>query len=83
MELTSQEVKAKLDRGDKFVLVDVREPWEVQLVSLKEATHIPMEDMPWRVEELNREDEVVVLCHTDVRSGMVVQWLRALGFERA
>jgi len=46
MELTSQEVKAKLDRGDKFVLVDVREPWEVQLVSLKEAVHIPMEDMP-------------------------------------
>jgi len=83
MELTSQEVKAKLDRGDKFVLVDVREPWEVQLVSLKEAVHIPMEDMPWRVEELNREDEVVVLCHTGVRSGMVAQWLRAQGFERA
>ncbi len=83
MELTSQEVKTKLDRGDKFVLVDVREPWEVQLVSLKEAVHIPMEEMPWRVEELNREDEVVVLCHTGVRSEMVAQWLRAQGFERA
>ncbi len=83
MELTSQEVKAKLDRGERFVLVDIREPWEVQLVSLKEAVHIPMEDMPWRVDELNREDEVVVLCHTGVRSGMVTQWLRAQGFERA
>ena len=35
------------------------------------------------MEELNREDEVVVLCHTGVRSGMVAQWLRAQGFERA
>ena len=82
MELTPQEVKAKLDRGDKFVLVDVREPWEVQLVGLREAVRISMEDMPWRVEELNRDDEVVVFCHTGVRSGMVAQWLRAQGFER-
>ncbi len=83
MEFTPQEVKAKLDRGEQFVLVDVREPWEVQLVGLKGAMHIPMEDMPWRVEELNRGDEVVVFCHTGVRSGMVARWLREQGFERA
>ena len=83
MEVTPQEVKSRLERGDRLVLVDVREPWEVQLVSLKEAQHIPMEEMPWRVEELNPEDEVVVLCHTGVRSGMVVQWLRSQGFGRA
>jgi len=82
VELTPQEVKAKRDRGEKFLLIDVREPWEVQLVGLKEAMHIPMEDIPWRVEELNREDEIVVFCHTGVRSGMVTQWLRAQGFER-
>jgi len=74
--------EAKRDRGEKFLLIDVREPWEVQLVGLKEAMHIPMEDIPWRVEELNREDEIVVFCHTGVRSGMVTQWLRAQGFER-
>lgn len=79
-EITPQELKARLDRGDPLVLLDVRQDWETKLCRLERATHIPIEEIEYRTEELNPDDEIVVLCHQGIRSAAVSEYLRQLGF---
>ena len=82
-QITPQELKARLDRRDALVLLDVREDWERELCRLPGAVHIPIEEIEFRTEELNPEDEVVVFCHQGVRSAAVAVYLRQLGFTKA
>ena len=83
-EITAEEVKAKLDAGDAFTLLDVREPWEVETARIEGTKLIPMGDVPSRAhQELDPEERIVVLCHHGVRSMNVTAWLRQQGFEKA
>lgn len=66
--------------GKNFVLLDVREPFELQAASLPEAVHIPMRQVPARMNELDREAEIAVLCHHGGRSAQVARYLSAQGF---
>lgn len=68
--------------GKKFVLLDVREPFELRAASLPEAMHIPMRDIPARMHELDRGTEIAVLCHHGGRSARVAQFLAMQGFPR-
>ena len=83
MEITAEELKARLTSGTRVTLVDVREPWEWDLCHLEGARHIPMGEIPVRYLELEPDDEVVVYCHVGQRSAMVVQFLRQQGFQKA
>ena len=83
MEITAEELKARLTSGTRVTLVDVREPWEWDLCHLEGARHIPMGEIPVRYLELDPEEEVVVYCHVGQRSAMVVQYLRQQGFQKA
>jgi rhodanese-related sulfurtransferase len=83
MEITAEELKARLTSGTRVTLVDVREPWEWDLCHLEGARHIPMGEIPARYLELEPDDEVVVYCHVGQRSAMVVQFLRQHGFQKA
>ena len=80
-EIEPQEVKAKLDRGDKFVLVDVREPHEVQIAKIPSAVLIPLGDVPKRLNELDPEAEIVVHCKGGVRSAKAQGIMREAGFK--
>ncbi len=83
-EITTEEVKSKLDNGETFTLLDVREPWEFETASMPGAKLIPMGDVPARAhQELDPEDHIVVVCHHGVRSMNVTAWLRQQGFDRA
>jgi len=82
-EISPEDVKAKLDHQDRFTLLDVREPWEIETAKIPGAKLIPMGDIPSRAhQELDPEDEIVVLCHHGVRSMNVTVWLRQQGFEK-
>ena len=81
-EITPQELKTRFDRNDRPVLVDVRDSWETKLCRLENALHIPMEELEFRTEELNQQDEIVVYCHHGIRSAAVADYLRQLGFSR-
>ncbi len=81
-EITPQDLKSRIDRNDRPVLVDVRDDWETRLCRLDNALHIPMEELEVRTEELNPTDEIVVYCHHGVRSAAVADYLRRLGFTR-
>jgi rhodanese-related sulfurtransferase len=83
-EITPEEVKAKLDRGEGFTLLDVREPWEFETAHMPGSKLVPMGDVPSRAyQELDPEDQIVVVCHHGVRSLNVTAWLRQQGFEKA
>lgn len=81
-EIDPVEVKAKIDRGDQFVLIDVREPHEYQICRIPQAQLIPLGDVPRRVNELNSADEIVLHCKSGVRSGKAADFLRQAGFKR-
>ncbi len=83
-EINCEEVKAKLDQREEFMLLDVREPWEFETARMEGAKLIPMGDIPSRAhQELDPEDHIVVVCHHGVRSMNVTAWLRQQGFEKA
>ncbi len=81
MEMTTGEVKEKLDRGDKFVLLDVRDPNEYEVVHLEGATLIPLDQLQQRVSELNKDEEVVIYCHHGSRSLQAARYLQASGYK--
>jgi len=76
------EVKSKIDRGDHFVLIDVREPHEYQICNIPQAKLIPLGDLPKRVNELSSADEIIAHCKSGMRSAKAVDFLKQAGFKK-
>ena len=74
------EVKAKLDRDDDFTLLDVREPHEYQIAKIGGSKLIPLGELPKRLNELNRESEIVTHCKSGARSQQAFELLKQNGF---
>jgi molybdopterin/thiamine biosynthesis adenylyltransferase/rhodanese-related sulfurtransferase/molybdopterin converting factor small subunit len=81
-DITPKEVKAKLDRGDKFQFIDVREPHEYQICSIPGAKLIPLGELPKRLNELDPSVELVAHCKSGVRSGKAIDLLKQSGFKK-
>jgi MoaD family protein len=80
--ITPAEVKARLDRGDTFILVDVREPHEWDICRIEGAILIPLSEFQNRMHELEKSAEIVVHCKMGGRSAKAQGILQAAGFER-
>ncbi|MDJ0521068.1 MAG: rhodanese-like domain-containing protein [Planctomycetota bacterium] len=72
----------RLASGDGLVLLDCRTPEELRIASIPGALHIPMHEIPGRLDDLDREAEYAVMCHHGVRSAMVCRFLAHHGFAR-
>ena len=77
-------VKKMQDTGERFVLIDVREPEEFATASIEGSLQVPMRTVPSRLADLeqHRGERIVVHCHHGGRSARVAQWLRDQGFEQ-
>lgn len=76
---------AALYRSDHFKqskLIDVREPYEWEAVRLKKACLIPMNFIPERLDQLEKDKELFILCAHGVRSVYVAQYLVRQGYRR-
>jgi adenylyltransferase/sulfurtransferase len=73
--LTVAEVKQKLDRGESFRLVDVREPQEHAVARIEGADLLPLSRAQEWVETLLEDEEIVFFCHHGVRSAQVAHFL--------
>ena len=80
-EIDVKEVKAKLDRGDNFVLIDVREPHEYQICNIPGAKLIPLGEVPQAVGELDPNADIVIHCKSGMRSAKACGILRQAGFQ--
>jgi sulfur-carrier protein adenylyltransferase/sulfurtransferase len=81
--ITVQELKTRMDKGDRPFLLDVREKFEHELVRLEDDLLIPLGDLVARQHELDPDREIVVYCHHGTRSGKATALLRRQGFPRA
>jgi len=75
------ELKRKLDRGDNFVLIDVREPHEYQIARIPGARLIPLGELPKHLRELDPNGEYVMQCKSGARSQRAVDLLKQNGFK--
>jgi len=78
--MTVTELKTELDAGRELLLLDVREPDELEISRLAEVIAIPMGEIPTRVAELDRDANIVVVCRSGGRSAQIVAYLQAAGF---
>ena len=81
-ELTPVQVKKMMDEKKPFVLVDVREPHEVEICKIEGSVLIPLGEVPKRMNELNSADEIVVHCRSGKRSADAVELLMKAGFRK-
>jgi rhodanese-related sulfurtransferase len=81
-EIEPAALKARLDKAERIVILDVREPEEIAIAPFPSATHIAMGDVPSRLSELDPDREIVVVCHHGIRSAQVAMYLMRMGFER-
>jgi sulfur-carrier protein adenylyltransferase/sulfurtransferase len=81
--ITAGELKALMDNGDDFLLVDVREPAEWEIVRIPGAVLIPKGDLPGKLAELPQNKPVITYCKTGVRSAEALALLKNAGFGDA
>jgi adenylyltransferase/sulfurtransferase len=79
-EISVVDLKARRDRGEKPLVIDVREAWELQLASIPDVVHVPMSQIPARLGEFSKDAETIVMCHAGGRSMRVAQFLAGQGF---
>ena len=74
-----REVHDMIQKSAKFLLLDCREPWEFQTARIEGATLIPMRQVPQQLDNIPKDQLVVVYCHAGVRSFNVASWLKQQG----
>ena len=79
-EISAPELNARRERGEKPLVIDVREEWELQLARIPDVVHVPMNQVPARVSDLSRDAETIVMCHAGGRSLRVAHFLANQGF---
>ncbi len=84
IEIHCRHVREQLVAGAELLLLDCREPKEYELVHLSDATLLPMDELPTRIDELeaHRAKEIIVYCHHGIRSLRVATWMREQGFSQ-
>jgi molybdopterin/thiamine biosynthesis adenylyltransferase/rhodanese-related sulfurtransferase len=80
--ISPQELKQKMDADEPFQLIDVREPFEYEIARIDGAKLIPLGEIAERSDELEREQPIVVHCHSGQRSAQAVQLLQQRGFTK-
>lgn len=80
--ISAKELKSKMDKKDKFVLVDVREPSEYQINQIPGSKLIPLGSVAERANELDSADDIVVYCHFGGRSAKAAGVLGQMGFKK-
>ncbi len=81
LAITPGELKARLGKGNKVVLLDVREPWEHKLARIEGSILVPLATLPQSLDKLDRNAEIVAYCHHGMRSADATSFLLQQGFS--
>ncbi len=76
-------LRQRLASADAPALLDVREPWEIEIASVAGAIAIPLGEITSRAAELPRDRPLAIMCHHGGRSAQATAWLRSQGFDKA
>ncbi len=81
-EITPSEFKRRRESGELWILLDVREAWEIGIARIDKTMDIPMSEVPSRVAELDATQAIAIICHSGQRSAQVASYLVQCGFDR-
>lgn len=79
--ITPHELKERMDKGEKIFLLDVREPWEYSMAKIEGAVLIPLGTLPQSLDKLDKNADIVVVCHKGMRSADATSFLLQQGFK--
>ena len=80
-QLTVKELKRRIDAGEDVFILDVREPYEYEIAQIG-GKLIPQNDVPNRLAEIDRNREIIVHCHSGIRSQKIAEFLKQQGYPR-
>lgn len=80
-EISVSELKERLDSGEDIFILDVRQPDEFRFCNIG-GLLIPLGELPQRIGELDPYREIVVICHSGVRSARATRYLNGFGFSQ-
>jgi len=78
--ITVNELKNYINNKKDFILLDVRENFELEIASICHSIHIPMKDIPKRINELDKNKEIIIICKSGIRSARVCEFLQKNDF---
>ena len=79
--ITAEQLSTLLNNRDKVVLLDVRDPWEIEICRLYGSLNIPMNEIAAKTNELDTDARTIVICHFGMRSMEVANYLEGAGFK--
>jgi len=81
MDITIEELKERMDKGEQLNLIDVREEYEFDEFNIG-ATLIPLGELPDRLEEIEawKDQEILIHCRSGARSGRAKEYLISEGY---
>ncbi|MBD7983737.1 rhodanese-like domain-containing protein [Sporosarcina sp. Sa2YVA2] len=80
-EISTVDLQHKLENGETIHMIDVREADEVAEGMIDGAVHIPLGEIPERMEELDKATPYVIICRSGGRSGRATEFLNAEGYD--
>jgi len=81
-EFSALQLQAHLESCEtQPLLLDVRQPWEQDVCQIENSVFIPMPQVPSKIDSLDRQREIVVICHHGIRSRSVGNYLEQAGFS--
>ena len=81
-ELSALQLQTHLESCEtQPLLLDVRQPWEIDVCKIENSILIPMSQVPAKIDSLDTNSEIVVICHHGIRSRSVGRYLEHAGFS--
>ena len=80
-QLSATELREKISNDNGLFLLDVREPYEFEYAHIEGSVLIPLSLIPLRIDELDINQEIVVICHHGIRSMQASAYLERCGFN--
>ena len=82
LEISVQELKKRMEEDPYLQLLDVREPFEVEIGFIPGSIKIPMEIVPLKIKKLDNSKEIYVYCKSGIRSARICNYLAYNQFEK-
>jgi rhodanese-related sulfurtransferase len=80
-EMTPEELKERLDKGDRLQVIDVREQHEWDAGHIPQAVHIPLATIPEAMDRLDKNSPIVMVCRSGGRSHNAAAYVQQFGFD--
>ncbi|UTR11556.1 rhodanese-like domain-containing protein [Evansella sp. LMS18] len=80
-EISPEEIRKRIHKGEKLSIIDVREPQEVAEGTIPDAENIPLGELLTRLNNIDKDKEHIIVCRSGNRSGLASEWLTDRSYQ--